>query len=92
MRWTNVRKTYPNQWLVIEAVKAHSAKARRVLDKIAVLEACRDGIAAMQKYRQLHKQYPEREFYFVHTSRKQLDIHERQWLGIRRGHATATQG
>lgn len=92
MRWTNVRKTYPNQWLVIEAVKAHSTKTRRVLDKIAVLEACRDGIAAMQKYRKLHKQYPDREFYFVHTSRKRLDIQERQWLGIRRGHAAAIQG
>jgi hypothetical protein len=92
MRWINVRKSYPNQWLVIEAVKAHSAKTKRVLDKIAVLEACADGTAAMQKYRTLHKQYPEREFYFVHTGRQQLDIQERQWLGIRRGRAITNQG
>ena len=92
MRWMNVRKTYPNQWLVIEAVKAHSAKTKRVLDKIAVMDACLDGVAAMQKYRKLHKQYPEREFYFVHTSRQRLDIQERQWLGIRRGRAATAQG
>jgi hypothetical protein len=83
MRWNKVRKSYPNQWLVIEAVKAHSAKPKRVLDKIAVMETCTDGTTAIQKYRALHKQYPEREFYFVHTSRPQLDIQERQWLGIR---------
>lgn len=92
MRWANVRKTYPNQWLVIEAVKAHSVKTKRVLDKISVLESCNDGVKAMQGYRKLHKQYPEREFYFVHTSRQRLDIQERQWLGIRRGRATSAQG
>ena len=91
MRWMNVRKTYPNQWHVIEAVKAHSAKTKRVLDKISVLESCNDGVSAMQQYRKLHKKYPEREFYFVHTSRSRLDIYERQWLGIRRGHATSAQ-
>ncbi len=91
MRWMNIRKTYPNQWLVIEAVKAHSGKTKRLLDKIAVMETCTDGTNAMQKYRRLHQQYPEREFYFVHTSRKQLDIQERQWLGVRRGHAAAAQ-
>jgi len=92
MRWINIRKNYPNQWLVIEAVKAHSVKSRRVLDKISVVETCFDGMVAMQKYRKLHKQHPERELYFVHTSRKQLSIQERQWLGIRRGHAAENQG
>ena len=92
MRWMNVRKTYPNQWLVIEAVKAHSARTKHVLDKIAVMESCVDGTTAMQKYRAFHQQYPEREFYFVHTSRNELNIHERQWLGIRRGGATTAQG
>lgn len=92
MRWKNVRETYPNQWLVVEAVKAHSSKSKRVLDKIAVMETCIDGVTAMEKYRRLHKQFPEREFYFVHTSRKQLTILERQWLGIRSGREASPQG
>ena len=87
MRWKEVRKAYPNQWLVIEAVEAHSKEEHRILDKIAVVEACADGAAAMQRYRNLHKAYPEREYYFVHTRRVDLDIRERQWLGIRRGYA-----
>lgn len=93
MRWIDIRKAHPNQWLVIEALQAHSdAEHRRLLDEIAVVEICEDGNAAMQEYRNLHQQHPEREYYFVHTSREQLDIRERQWLGIRRGHAITAQG
>lgn len=93
MLWTDVRISHPNQWLVIEALQAHSDEAhRRLLDKIAIVEVCPDGAAALQSYRKLHLEHPEREYYFVHTSREQLDIRERQWLGVRRGHATANQG
>jgi hypothetical protein len=59
----------------------------RQLDCVAVIESCPDGTAAMQRYRGLHQQYPAREFYFVHTSREDLDIRERQWIGIRSSHA-----
>ncbi len=37
----------------------------------------------MGSYRRLHGCYPQRELYFVHTSREELDIEERRWLGIR---------
>jgi hypothetical protein len=93
MLWSEIRKTYPNQWLVIEALEAHTApNNQRELDKIAVIETCNNGSAAMKSYRQLHVQHPEREFYFVNTSRKELDIRERQWVGIRRSDAIAVEG
>ncbi len=38
----------------------------------------------MQRYRALHLAYPEREFYYVHTSRELLALRERQWLDVRR--------
>jgi hypothetical protein len=89
MQWSEVRTAYPNEWLVIEALQARTAPdSRRLLDRVAVVERCTDGSAAMQSYRQLHRQHPARELYFVHTSREDLDIREREWLGIRRGHAT----
>ena len=50
-----------------------------------------DGSAAMQGYRQLHRQYPSREFYFVHTSRENLDIRQRHWIGIRSEHAAIAE-
>lgn len=92
MKWSDIRSAYPNQWLVIEALQAHTTPdRRRILDKVAVLECCTDGSAAMQTYRQLHKLYPAREFYFVHTSRERLDIRERQWVGIRGDHAVIAE-
>ena len=87
MRCKEVREAYPDQWLVIEALQAHSDQDRRILDKIGVVEICTDGSTALQSYRKLHQTYPDREYYFVHTSRADLEIHERQWLGIRRGNA-----
>ena len=86
MRWSDIRTAYPGQWLVIEALEAHSAEQQRVLDRIAVIEACANGQVAFESYRRLHKEYPQREFYYVSTSREALDIRERVWLGIRRGY------
>ncbi|MCB0197275.1 MAG: hypothetical protein KDJ65_35335 [Anaerolineae bacterium] len=86
MIWQDVRQHHPAQWLVIEALEAHTtADNQRRLEHIAVIEMCADGQAAMQTYRRLHQQFPRREFYFVHTSCDQLHIQERQRLGIRSG-------
>ena len=87
MRWHEVREKYPDQWLIVEALEAHTEAGKRILDRLAVVEMCPDGETALERYRALHQQYPERELYFVHTARETLDIRERQWLGIRRAHA-----
>ena len=86
MLWSEIRETYPDQWLVVEALEAHtSPDSRRHLDRLAVVEKCEDGSVAMKNCRKLYMEYPAREFYFVHTSRDQLEIRERHWHGIRRG-------
>lgn len=87
MQWNEVRQAYPDQWLVIEALEVHTEQNQRRLDRLAVVELCTDGQAAWQSYRCLHQQYPQREFYFVHTSREQLTILERHRAGVRRSHA-----
>lgn len=92
MLWSEIRKAYPDQWLVIEALEAHTTPGKqRQLDKVAVIEICDGGKAAMERYRHWHTLFPEREFYFVHTSRNELDIRERSWVGIRRDHAVAPE-
>ncbi|MBN1310098.1 MAG: hypothetical protein JXB30_01680 [Anaerolineae bacterium] len=92
MQWTEIREAYPDQWLVIEALQAHTTPDKhRVLDKITVVDHADDGSTAMSIYHQLHKQYPNREFYFVHTGREELDIRVRQWLGIRRNDAVSSE-
>ncbi len=92
MNWPEICTAYPKQWLIIEALEAHTTpKNQRFLDRLAVIETCNDGQTALQRYRYLHQAYPDREFYFVHTSRKTLEIHERQWHGIRSNNATVIE-
>jgi hypothetical protein len=40
VRWQEVRAAHPDQWLVIEALEAHSENDRRILDRIAVIDVC----------------------------------------------------
>jgi hypothetical protein len=87
MKWLEVRQAYPDRWLIVEALEAHNTGDQRELDRLAVVEECADGTASFQRYQDLHLRYPDREFYFVHTSREKLEILERQWLGIRLDHA-----
>jgi hypothetical protein len=93
MQWSDIRAAYPDQWLIIEAIEASTTvDQQRHLSRLAVVERCTDGSNAFARYRQLHRQFPERELYFVHTSRLVLNIVERQWLGIRRLHESVVEG
>jgi len=83
MQWQEIRTHYPQQWLLVEAIKAHSDASQRILEQLAVVSAFPDSVAAMQSYSQLHREAPQRELYVFHTSRETLDITERRWLGIR---------
>ncbi len=83
MKWEEIRKHFPHQWLLVEAIKAHSESGKRVLEELSVINSFPDSRVAMKSYAQLHKQSPERELFVFHTDRETLDITERRWLGIR---------
>ena len=84
MKWFDIRASHPDQWLVIEAIAAHSLPTQfRVIDDAAVVQTCSDGSDAFARYRKLHQLHPDREFYFVHTSRHALKLPERVWAGVR---------
>lgn len=85
MQWQEIRAAFPDRWLLIEALEAHTEGDRRRLDRIAVIETCPDGAAAFNRYRELHRQDPRREYYHAHTSREELEIYEERWLGVRFG-------
>jgi hypothetical protein len=78
MVWQEIRKHYPQQWLLVEAIKARSEANKRILEQLAVLGMFPDSVSAMKSYAQLHREAPERELYVFHTSRETLDITERQ--------------
>ena len=87
MKWQEIREHHPQQWLLVEATKAHSeanvSGTYRVLEHLAVVSTFPDSVTAMKRYVELRRQAPERELYVFHTSRETLDIAERRWLGIR---------
>src|SRR3954451_11184460 len=83
MIWTDVRRRYPNQWLLVEALLAHSKAGKRELDEMAVVDAYMDGETALRSYLKLHRNAPSRELYVVHSDREELEITERFLPGLR---------
>ena len=83
MRWEEIRQRYPDQWLLVEAIKADSVAGKRIVEQLSVVSEFPDSVVALKDYAQLHREAPERELYVLHTSRELLDITERTWLGIR---------
>lgn len=83
MLWQEIREHYPQQWLLVEAIKAHTEGDKRMLEMLAVVSSFADSASAMNAYIQLHREKPEKELYVVHSSKDRLDISERKWLGVR---------
>lgn len=83
MQWAEIRRHYPEQWLLLEALDAHTEGNQRILEQLAVLGAFDDSQSAMRRYAQLHHVAPARELYVFHTSRETLNVTERRWYGVR---------
>ncbi len=83
MTYSEVRQAHPNTWLLLEAFKAHSQDEYRILEDLAVLNVFETSLDALKAYRELHHLNPTRELYVVHSSKPELIIKERVWLGIR---------
>jgi len=81
--WSETQQYFPHQWVVVEAVQAHSQNNERILDKLVVIESFKDSRTAWQAYAHLHHHSPEKELYVLHTDRQTLNIQERRWLGVR---------
>ena len=87
MLWSDIRMLYPGKWLIIEALDAYTNENnQRKLKDIAIIEICSNNLSVMKSYKELHKEYPQREFYYVHTNKEDLDIREKRWVGIRSGY------
>ncbi len=83
MKWTEVQNLCPNEWVVIEAMEAYSDNGIRFVDDMAIVQHFDDSYEAMKHCNELLRNHPGSEFYFFHTSRPQVGIRERQWIGIR---------
>lgn len=84
MIWEEVRKTYPEQWVLIEAINAKTEGSKRIVEEMDVIGSfANDGDRAFEKYIELHKIHKDREYYIYHTINGVLDIGVKKWLGVR---------
>ena len=83
MPWPEIRERYPHQWLLLEATEARSSGGQRILERLAILETCPDGLSAMRRYGEMQGQDPRRELYVLHTDRETVEVEESHWGGIR---------
>ena len=89
MTWQQIRERYPNEWLLIEATKAHSQHGQRILESMVVLDTFPDGASAWKAYSEIHKSNTKRELFPVHTSKENLEIQEYLLISPRAFNAVA---
>lgn len=82
MRWIEVQERFPNEWVVLEVIKAHSRNGHRYIEEIVVIDRFEKSVDAMHRYGELRQEQPNREYCFFHTSRPDLVARER-YVGIR---------
>ena len=56
---------------------------RRHLEQMSVIRDFPDSTSAFNMYKQLHQEQPIRELYVFHTSRKELEVVEQSFIGMR---------
>lgn len=83
MKWSEVRDQYPDQIVLVEALKTSSQNKMRNIEEMSILSDFRDSIAAWQEYKKIHKENPEKELYIFHTSKRKAEVVEQFFAGIR---------
>lgn len=83
MQWGEIRQQYPDQWLLVEAVDAHTEGDQRILDDLSILQSFADIKEAMTHYGAVRRKSPFRELYILHTSREIIEISETRLLNLR---------
>jgi len=83
MNWEQVKEKYPDKWVLAEAVKAHGENNLWVVEQMSVVDIFTDVSNALDRYNEIHRQSPERDYFVVHTHKEKLDIYERYWAGVR---------
>ncbi|MCQ3929054.1 MAG: hypothetical protein DPW16_01225 [Chloroflexi bacterium] len=75
MNWQEIRRQYPKRWLLLEAIGAYSEGEKRVIPELKIIEVFGDDWhEAWEAYKTLHSANRQRELYFLHTDREELNI------------------
>ena len=74
MTWEDVRKYFPDTWVVVEGLRFRTEDDTRIFEDMAILQCCEDGSEALTVCNTLQKRYSERMLTMIHTSRDAMEF------------------
>jgi hypothetical protein len=83
MKWSEVRKQYPDRLVLVEAIKAYSKNRVRTIEEMSVVEEYTGSKVAWAGYKNYHRQFPERELYIFHTGKENIEVIEHYFTWVR---------
>jgi hypothetical protein len=72
MIWNEVRKAYPNKWIVFDSLKQHEKDNKLIIEKVSVIEVFDDLNDAFKCYRMLRRENKTRELSLGNTKEESL--------------------
>lgn len=78
MKWQDVRKLYPDQFVKIEVLDSHTEKGKQFIDDVAVIEPVNESNATKELLNSKNKTL------VYHTSKDNIVLEIRDGLGLRR--------
>lgn len=83
MKWQNVRKQFPDRWVLVEALEAESVENKREIKEMAVISDFENPKDAWAVYRKIHLEDRMRELYILHTCKDEVEVIEEKFVGLR---------
>ena len=78
MLWQQVRETYPEQYVLVQALKYHTEDNRKYVEEVAIIKPIKDAQEATREL--LHA---KGDHFVYHTSKEQIVIELRTRPGVR---------
>ena len=78
MKWKDVRKLYPDQFVKMEMLESHIKKGKQYITDVAVIEPVDDSKATKELLNS------KNNVLVYHTSKEDLVLEVREGLGLRR--------
>ena len=60
LKWSDAGESYPNKWLLIEAIEAYSKDGQRVVEELSIINIFDEGKDALKEYSEKHKKEKNR--------------------------------
>lgn len=83
MKWEQVRKTYPNQWIVFDILNEYEEDNHVIVTELAIIDTFDDLNQAYKYYCKLHKEDKNRKITLGDTKKDEL-VYKIERVGLLR--------